>query len=152
VQLLAAYLQSMATSSDSATATEPGQATERAIKIPQDDAARAALIEKAKRIFKGEKIDDPNAIAAVARWKKKAYLEEFPEDIDEFRTLLQDYGKVPPDQVEPLLRDIVSSRPLNNPLLWSNSPPSSNSLLDLASSDSRKRSSHTCHVSRAVRC
>jgi hypothetical protein len=101
-------LADMAAAEGSATTSEAAASgAESAIRVPQSDVERAALIQKAKRIFKGEKLDDPEAQAAVAKWTKKAYIEELPEDIGDFRSLLQDYSKVPPEEVEPLLRSVV---------------------------------------------
>ncbi|KAL6886127.1 hypothetical protein HDV57DRAFT_489776 [Trichoderma longibrachiatum] len=40
---------------------------------------------------------------ALETWKKLAYIDEVPEDIGPFRKLLEEYSKVPPNEIDELL-------------------------------------------------
>lgn len=52
---------------------------------------------------------DPES--AKARWRKLVYVEEVPSNIDRFRELLENYSKVPADEVDALLVRTVSFVP-----------------------------------------
>lgn len=44
---------------------------------------------------------------ALETWKKLAYIDEVPEDIGPFRKLLEEYSKVPPNEIDELLLNTV---------------------------------------------
>lgn len=47
--------------------------------------------------------------AALDLWKRFAYVDDLPEDIGPFRTLLEKYSKVPPSEIDGLLLRTVGS-------------------------------------------
>ena len=51
----------------------------------------------------------------MAIWQQTMYEKKVPENIDAFRELLQDYGKVPPEEVESHLTEIVSETMVQSP-------------------------------------
>lgn len=56
---------------------------------------------------------------SIALWQEYMYESKLPENIDAFRELLQDYAKLPPEEVDSHLYQIVSYDQRSNPRLVS---------------------------------
>lgn len=52
---------------------------------------------------------NPTESDALARWRKHVYLQDLPADIGPARKLLEEYSRVPPDEVDNHIHRVVGA-------------------------------------------